>query len=179
VAMDLKTGAVRWNAQMTEKDNFVVGCPKDVTGPVAGNCPTPLGPDVDFGASPILIKMKNGKDMLVAGQKSSEVYGIDPDTKGKVLWKIKLGRGGAGGGVRWGMASEGGLVYVALNDAGPGGSPSIRRPRCRHGQDRLEGPDAGGQLRGPPPLHSVAIGARHGSAGSGAFRRPGRLYAGL
>ena len=123
IAMDLKTGAIKWNAQMTGKDNFVVGCPKD--GPLPGNCPTPLGPDVDFGASPILIKMKNGKDMLVAGQKSSEVYGMDPDANGKVLWKIKLGRGGAGGGVRWGMASEGDRVFVALNDAGPGGNPSI------------------------------------------------------
>jgi polyvinyl alcohol dehydrogenase (cytochrome) len=123
VAMDLKTGAIKWNAQMTEKDNFVVGCPR--TGPVPGNCPTPLGPDVDFGSAPILIKMKNGKDMLVAGQKSSEVYGIDPDTKGNVVWKIKLGRGGASGGVEWGMAADQDKVYVALADAGAGGNPSL------------------------------------------------------
>ena len=51
VAMDLKTGAVKWRRQVSEHDNFVMGC-----GPTSasGNCPTPLGPDYDFGARPVL-----------------------------------------------------------------------------------------------------------------------------
>src|SRR6185503_10306341 len=45
VALDLKTGAMRWRRQVTEHDNFVMGC-----GPrsQSGNCPTPMGPDYDF-----------------------------------------------------------------------------------------------------------------------------------
>jgi polyvinyl alcohol dehydrogenase (cytochrome) len=54
VAMDMQTGRIRWSTQVTENDNFIVGCP--VTGTRAANCPDPLGPDHDFGASPILFK---------------------------------------------------------------------------------------------------------------------------
>jgi polyvinyl alcohol dehydrogenase (cytochrome) len=123
MALDLKTGAVKWSTQVTTKDNFVVGCPR--TGNLPPNCPTPLGPDHDFGASPILQKLPNGKDILLAGQKSSEAYGLDPDAKGKLIWRVKLGRGGAAGGVEWGMAADKDNVYVALADAGAGGSPGI------------------------------------------------------
>src|SRR5258706_16340713 len=51
VAVDLKTGAIRWRRQVTQHDNFVMGC-----GPASqsGNCPTPMGPDYDFGATPVL-----------------------------------------------------------------------------------------------------------------------------
>jgi polyvinyl alcohol dehydrogenase (cytochrome) len=123
MAFDMKTGAVKWSTQVTTKDNFVVGCPR--TGAIPQNCPTPLGPDHDFGSSPILVKMKSGKDMLLAGQKSSEAYGLDPDANGKLVWRVKLGRGGAGGGVEWGMAADQEQLYVALADPGAGGFPSL------------------------------------------------------
>ena len=120
MALDMATGAVRWKTQVTTGDNFVAGC-----GGAGGsaNCPDPLGPDFDFGASAILTKVGN-RDILVAGQKSSIVYAFDPDT-GTLLWQTKLGQGGALGGIEWGMAVEGGRVYAAVADRLPNGKPGL------------------------------------------------------
>ena len=57
-----------------------------------------------------------GKDVLVAGQKSGMVYGLDPDQKGKILWQTRVGQGGRNGGVQWGMASDGQAVFAAVSD---------------------------------------------------------------
>ncbi|WP_293373151.1 PQQ-binding-like beta-propeller repeat protein [Phenylobacterium sp.] len=112
VALDLKTGAIRWRRQVTQHDNFVMGC-----GPAStsGNCPTPLGPDFDFGATPILMTLKNGHQVLVAGQKSGLVYGLDPDS-GAVLWKTAVGVGSAIGGVEWGIGANDTQVFVPIAD---------------------------------------------------------------
>jgi polyvinyl alcohol dehydrogenase (cytochrome) len=112
VALDMKTGAIRWSNQVTEADNFIMGCNEPNK---AANCPTPVGPDFDFGASPILFHLANGKDILLAGQKSGQVYGIDPD-KGTTLWSRKVGSGSALGGVEWGMAADDKRLYVAISD---------------------------------------------------------------
>jgi polyvinyl alcohol dehydrogenase (cytochrome) len=118
VALDMKTGQIRWSNQVTEADNFIMGCnPGTVAGEgtKAANCPTPVGPDFDFGASPILFHLKSGKDVLLAGQKSGAVYGMDPDT-GRTLWTRKVGAGSALGGVEWGMAADDKRLYVAISD---------------------------------------------------------------
>jgi polyvinyl alcohol dehydrogenase (cytochrome) len=107
----------------------MVGC--SPAGKVAANCPTPLGPDVDFGAS-VILKTVNGKDILLAGQKSGVAYGLDPDT-GKTLWSNKLGRGGAGGGVEWGMAADANKLYVAIADPGAAGKPGLSALEPRTG----------------------------------------------
>jgi polyvinyl alcohol dehydrogenase (cytochrome) len=112
VALDLKTGAIKWRHQVTEKDNFVMGC-----GPTSasGNCPTPMGPDYDFGATPILMNVGGGKQVLVAGQKSGIVYGMNPDT-GALVWKTIVGMGSALGGVEWGIGADDKQVYVPISD---------------------------------------------------------------
>ena len=118
VAIDMKTGAIRWSNQVTEADNFIMGCNPGTavdTTTKAANCPTPVGPDFDFGASPILFHLANGKDVLLAGQKSGMVYGMDPDT-GRTLWTRKVGAGSALGGVEWGMAADDKRLYVAISD---------------------------------------------------------------
>ena len=114
MAIEIATGKVRWRRQVTQHDNFVMGC-----GPASqsGNCPTPLGPDYDFGATPVLAKTKAGKDVLVAGQKSGLVYGINPDT-GEVLWKTLVGNGSALGGVEWGIGADDTRVYAPVSDLG-------------------------------------------------------------
>jgi len=126
VALEIATGKVRWHHQVTEDDNFVMGC-----GPssVSGNCPTPLGPDHDFGATPILMTLKGGKQVLVAGQKSGVAYGFDPDN-GALLWKTTLGVGSALGGIEWGIGADDHTVYVPVSDFGqvmaefrPGATP--------------------------------------------------------
>ena len=97
LAIDLETGKIVWTAQVTPGDVFNGGCSN------ARNCP---GPDFDFGSSVVLETLPTGKDILLAGQKSGMVYGLDPDAQGKVLWKTRVGKGGTNGGVQWGMASE-------------------------------------------------------------------------
>jgi polyvinyl alcohol dehydrogenase (cytochrome) len=113
VALDLKTGAVRWKNQLTREDNYIVGCAR---GAARGNCPETLGPDHDFGASPILYTLASGKRVLLAGQKSSQVYGLDPDAQGKVLWEKRLSAGGPLGGIEFGMAADGDRLYAAVAD---------------------------------------------------------------
>lgn len=113
-AMDLATGKIKWAHQMTDKDNFLVGCPPQRPGP---NCPTPNGPDFDFGSSPILKHLPGGKDVLLAGQKSGGVYALNPDD-GSLIWKTQIGRGSALGGVEWGMAADNDNLYVGIADRG-------------------------------------------------------------
>jgi polyvinyl alcohol dehydrogenase (cytochrome) len=111
VAIDMKTGSVRWRNQVTAHDNFVIGC-----GPnAAGNCPTTVGPDYDFGASPILFTPKRGKQVLLAGQKSGIAYGFDPDS-GALLWKTQVGAGSALGGIEWGIASDRDYLFTPVSD---------------------------------------------------------------
>ena len=112
VAIEMKTGKIRWSTQVTEKDNFIMGCENHSNLP---NCPTPVGPDYDFGASPILFTLPGGKQIVLSGQKSGIAYGMDPDT-GKLIWKTAVGSGSALGGIEWGMAADAKRLYVAISD---------------------------------------------------------------
>ncbi|HEY2677151.1 MAG TPA: PQQ-binding-like beta-propeller repeat protein [Steroidobacteraceae bacterium] len=112
LALELLTGHVKWRNQVTENDSFLMGCYR--AGTV--NCPSKVGPDHDFGASPILFTLPNGKDILLVGQKSGIAFGMDPDHDGKTLWRNKVGFGGALGGIEWGMAADASRLYVAVAD---------------------------------------------------------------
>jgi polyvinyl alcohol dehydrogenase (cytochrome) len=115
VAMDLKTGKIRWSTQVLAHDNAVGGCS------VQTKCPP--APDYDFGSSSHIIKV-NGKDLVVTGNKSAIAYGMDPDT-GKIVWEsAKLGSGGALGGFEFGSATDGKVFYGGLADP-PNGKPSL------------------------------------------------------
>jgi polyvinyl alcohol dehydrogenase (cytochrome) len=54
--------------------------------------------------------------VLVAGQKSGIVHAFDPDDRGAKLWTAEIGKGGMLGGIEWGSASDGTLVYVPVSD---------------------------------------------------------------
>jgi len=126
-AMDLKTGKIRWAHQVTEDDHFLVGCPAQRPGV---NCPTPNGPDFDFGSSPILKHLKGGKDILLAGQKSGAVYAFNPDD-GSIIWQTRIGKGSALGGIEWGMAADDDNLYVAIADRG---MPTLSALRLTDGE---------------------------------------------
>ena len=67
LALDMKTGAVKWVNQVTPNDIWTMGCrPQNPDNP---SCPATLGPDFDFSASPALTRI-NGRDLLVLPQKS-------------------------------------------------------------------------------------------------------------
>jgi polyvinyl alcohol dehydrogenase (cytochrome) len=114
VALDLNSGKILWSRQMTPKDAYTAACRlQDKT-----NCAESNGPDFDFGSSPILVTLPNGKRALVAGQKSGVVNAVDPDNQGEVLWQTRVGKGGTAGGVQWGSAVDQNNVYVAVSDIG-------------------------------------------------------------
>ena len=113
VAVDIETGELAWSFQATESDAFNMAC----TGfRNRENCPDPPGPDLDFGMAPMLVTREDGKDILVAGQKSGVVWALDPDAGGEVLWSTRVGKGSALGGIHWGMATDGRLAYAANAD---------------------------------------------------------------
>ena len=80
VALDIKSGKVRWFHQLTPNDNWTLGC--RATNPDNPNCPATLGPDHDFSASPALVTA-GGRDLLVVPQKSGMAYALDPDKAGR------------------------------------------------------------------------------------------------
>ena len=114
VALDLDSGKMLWHKQMTKDDAYVSACRL----PDKTNCPSVNGPDFDFGASPILVNLANGRRVLVAGQKSGIVHALDPDNNGEILWQTRVGLGGTMGGVQWGSATDGQNIYVANSDIG-------------------------------------------------------------
>ncbi len=114
VALDLDSGKILWSKQMTASDAYTAACRL----PDKTNCAQSNGPDFDFGASPILVRLASGRRVLVAGQKSGIVHALDPDKGGELLWQTRIGRGGTMGGVQWGSAADASQIYVALSDIG-------------------------------------------------------------
>ncbi len=120
IALDLNTGKRVWNFQAMELDvwNMACGANKETSGP---NCPwnidgDPLtGRDFDFGAGAILAKGAGGKDVILAGQKSGDVWALDAETGAK-LWNIRFGEGTALGGIHWGIATDGQRVFAPISD---------------------------------------------------------------
>jgi polyvinyl alcohol dehydrogenase (cytochrome) len=110
VALDIKTGRILWSTQVTPDDVWTASCFGD-----GQNCPNPHAQDFDFGASAMLVNA-NGRDVLVAGQKSGLVYALDPDRRGKLLWQARVGKGGTNGGIVWGMTGDQRNIYASVAD---------------------------------------------------------------
>jgi polyvinyl alcohol dehydrogenase (cytochrome) len=130
MAFDLDTGAVKWTSQVTPADIFVVGCGDLGLGPAVPtrngvNCPSRdiLGPDFDFGQAPMLATLPNGRELLVAGQKSGVGWAFDPDKRGEVVWQYRAGKGSALGGMEFGSAVDAQQAYFAVSDTMGSGVP--------------------------------------------------------
>src|SRR5277367_6341634 len=61
-----------------------------------------------FTSSPVLRTLASGNEVILAGQHSGVVYGLDPDHGGEILWQGKPGGADATaeGGVAWGTAAD-------------------------------------------------------------------------
>ena len=112
VALDLGTGKLRWVKQLSRSDVGTFGS--------------------GFVSPPVLRTLATGNQILLAGQKSGMVYGLDPDRGGDTLWQTKIGGSGASGaagagssvgppgvagapgGVAWGSAADYRNLYVAI-----------------------------------------------------------------
>ena len=112
IALDMNTGKIKWKHQVGS-DMFNWGCGRG--GVPDTNCPENAGIDIDLGGSPVLVDVGDGKQVLVQGRKSATVHGLDPDT-GKQVWEVRIGRGGAGGGIQWGIAAGDGMVFAGLGE---------------------------------------------------------------
>jgi len=111
LAFSLETGERQWAKQLLGGDAWNMAC---FIGEAA-NCPEEDGPDLDIGASTILWS-DGDRDYLLVGQKSGDVYALDPDKNGAVLWRNKVGRGGFLGGVHWGMSADDASLFVPIAD---------------------------------------------------------------
>jgi polyvinyl alcohol dehydrogenase (cytochrome) len=112
-AFDLADGKLRWVKQLARTDAGAGG---------AG-----------FSSSPVLRTLATGNQVLLAGQKSGVVYGLDPDHGGDILWQTRIGDPAAGaaasagpvvssatvagatGGIAWGSAADHRNLYVAIS----------------------------------------------------------------
>jgi len=130
VALDLTTGTKRWVTtlapeQFGGKDIYHIGC-EEWANPKREGC-SPENPkgqgDRDFAAPVMLVKRADGKDVLVAGSKDGMLYALDPDANGKVLWNLRVGKGGELGGIEYGMATDGALAYAPVVDWSVGVDP--------------------------------------------------------
>jgi polyvinyl alcohol dehydrogenase (cytochrome) len=155
LALDMQTGAIRWVNQLHAGDNYIVGCDTPNTAG-QGNCPQNLGPDIDFGTSPILRTLPDGHQVLLTGQKSGQVYGLDPAT-GKQVWTARVGAGSSLGGIEWGGAADASRFYVAVSDVvAPTGKPG--------GLTALNIQDGSEVWRAAPPPPVCSWGSRGCSA---------------
>ncbi|MBV8732522.1 MAG: PQQ-binding-like beta-propeller repeat protein [Acidobacteriia bacterium] len=122
VALSLDSGKILWAVQDTENDAWLVGCNGSFTEqkPRPENCPKDLGPDHDFGSPPILVTLAGGRTILVAGQKSGNVWAHDPDKQGAVLWRTPLVENTKefGGKIVWGGAADEQNAYFGLGTGG-------------------------------------------------------------
>jgi polyvinyl alcohol dehydrogenase (cytochrome) len=91
-AFDLNDGKLRWVKQLI------------APGEAASS---------SFTSSPVMRTLSSGNQIILAGQMSGVVYGLDPDHGGEILWQAK-----ADNGIAWGMAADHRNVYVARGGAG-------------------------------------------------------------
>ena len=120
-AFDLKTGKLLWMKQLHPGDIF--GCRNGEP-----NCGQRQGPDFDFGTSPTIAHLANGRDLIVIGQKSGIGWALDPDKQGDIVWRYQAGRGSALGGIEWGSALDATQAYFPVADANsqtPGGLHAV------------------------------------------------------
>jgi polyvinyl alcohol dehydrogenase (cytochrome) len=112
VALDLTTGQIKWATHTMYYDVTTNACDRSPAG--VGNCPSPEGPDYDFGGSgPNML----GSDLLGIGQKSGIYWALKRDT-GAVVWQTQVGPGGEDGGTEWGTAFDGTSIYVPITNSG-------------------------------------------------------------
>jgi polyvinyl alcohol dehydrogenase (cytochrome) len=108
LALDLKTGAIKWAKRLYGFDVWTVACIQ----PKAGvTCPSPSGPDYDLsGSGPNLLR-----NIVGFSQKSGIYWALNPDT-GEIVWSTVVGPGSTLGGIEWGTATDGERIYVAITN---------------------------------------------------------------
>jgi polyvinyl alcohol dehydrogenase (cytochrome) len=126
LALELKSGKLRWSKQIYPHDSFIVGC--GGSG-LTENCPQVIGPDWDIPMSPMLQSLPGGRSLIVFGTKRGEVWALDADRTGHVVWQSAAANHvatsevlGANGGVSfgpvWGGALDASYAYFGSSTGG-------------------------------------------------------------
>jgi polyvinyl alcohol dehydrogenase (cytochrome) len=167
VALDMTSGKIVWVQQATPNDAYLVRCK-----PGVGNCPEGLGPDFDFGNSPILRTLPGGRRILSLGQKSGIVYGMAPDENGKMLWQMRAGKGGELGGIEWGSAADERNIYVPISDVlhPPAEAGGLVAYELATGKELWRAP--------PPPLNCTSGPGCTGAQSAAVSVMPGVVFSG-
>jgi len=109
LALDLKTGLVKWAKGLQTVDTFTGACLEPPYPNV--NCPVPSSPDLDLGGSgPNLVG-----GIVGFGQKSGIYRALNPDN-GNILWATRVGPSSFEGEMEWGTATDGTRIYTAVSD---------------------------------------------------------------
>jgi polyvinyl alcohol dehydrogenase (cytochrome) len=96
-AFGLNDGKLRWVKQLTVKGEV----------PASG-----------FTSPPVLRTLSSGNEIILAGQLSGVVYGLDPDHGGEILWQARVGAEATdSGGIAWGSAADHRTLFVAVSGA--------------------------------------------------------------
>jgi polyvinyl alcohol dehydrogenase (cytochrome) len=103
VAIDYRTGKVKWSTQFTSPDVFSAG--------------NPSGKDADVGAAPNLWRSR-GRDFVGAGDKTGRYHALDRDT-GKIVWQTRITPGSVFGGEIGSSALVDGKLVVPSNHGNP------------------------------------------------------------
>jgi polyvinyl alcohol dehydrogenase (cytochrome) len=114
IALDGCTGAIRWVKQRTPDDTWTIRFP-----------PSSEHPDFDFGDSPQLYRLSDGRRVVGAGQKSGFYHVLDART-GQAINQIQLEPGGQLGGFFADSAVADGVVYAnGINWPGGVATPPV------------------------------------------------------
>jgi polyvinyl alcohol dehydrogenase (cytochrome) len=111
-ALDANTGAVKWTRQVTSNDVWVRGIPSpDANGRWV---------DQDIGDAPKVYRLRNGRKVIAAGQKSGAFWVLDARTGEVVNSQQAVQQANQLGGLQNGGAQGRGKVYVhGLNGTDP------------------------------------------------------------
>ena len=122
IALDLATGKQKWVFQALANDVWNMSCPsgRESRRKPGPNCfffdSDSVLRDHDFGGGPVLFPA-GGRTLVLAGQKSGDVWALDLKT-GRKVWSDKFGPGTPLGGVHWGIAADETRVFAPIADPG-------------------------------------------------------------
>lgn len=112
IAIDAKTGAIRWSHQVYSQDVWTLE--------------NPLGPDWDFGSGAQLFEAEVDGQMraLVGAANKSGTYFVLDRLTGETVWTTVIGYGAVGGGMRWEASIANGEIYASSNNRFPDANPT-------------------------------------------------------
>ena len=181
MALTMDTGEIKWITQTLAGDAWNIAC-MDPSPEAHVACPESNGPDLDFGSSPILTELEDGRHVLLAGQKSGQLYALEPAT-GEIWWQIQVADSGIIGGIEWGFAADRQKAYVAHAEAweqGPGEAGGISAINIADGSIAWEVDPPQGTCEGHERCNTGQLAAVSGAPGvvfSGSLDGHLRAYA--